>query len=210
MGDRIDRFRSILRGAAGRAGGAIGEVRPIAAVRTVLRELRERRARIPERQLARAVLRTGTVTAASVRTRDGRIEITAELESGRAISAALVPLSAQFAPRGAKEIIFAVDPPAASNDPTLRDVTGMIASQIARALWGPFLPVAEGGIDPPAIVDREGDTLRVDLRTCPAVRSATKSAPAAALVMDALRIESFEVDEQGLSIRIALPQLPTG
>ncbi len=210
MGERIDRFRSLLRGAADRATDALGEVRPIAAVRTVMREIRDRRARIPERQLARAVLRAGTISAASVRTRDGRIEITAELESGRAIRAALIPLGASFAARGAKEIMFAVDPPEAAGDPKLREIAGMIGAQIARALWGPFLPATQGAIDGPALVDREGDHLRIDLRTCPAVRAATQSAPAATLVMDALRIERFEVDEQGLSIRIALPQMPTG
>jgi hypothetical protein len=210
MGERIDRVRSLLRGAADRASGAIGQARPVAAVREVLREIRDRRARIPERQLARAVLRAGSVSAASVRTRDGRIEITAELESGRAIRAALVPASASFAARGAKEIVFDVEPPEASDDPKLREIAGMIAAQIARALWGPFLPSTHGEIDGPALVDREGDRLRVDLRTCPAVREAMRTAPAATLVMDALRIERFEVDAHGLSIRIALPQLPTG
>lgn len=210
MGDRMDRFRSRVRDAAASAAGALGQVGPLAAVRSALREIRDRRARIPERQLARAVLRGGTVAAASVRTRDGRIEITAELESGRVIAAALVPESARFAPRGAKEIIFAVDPPEAAGDAKLRDIAGMIASLVARALWGPFLAPAEGGVDAGALVDREGDKLRVDLRTCPAVRAASQSAPAAALVMDALTIEKFEVDDQGLSIRLGLPRLPVG
>ncbi|UJR80029.1 Hypothetical protein I5071_20730 [Sandaracinus amylolyticus] len=209
MGDRLDRFRSRVRDAAASAREALGNT-PFARARDVLRELRDRRARIPERQLARAVLRAGTVSAASVRTRDGRIEITAELESGRAIAAALIPESARFAPRGAKEIVFAVDPPEAASDAKLRDVAGMIAALVARAVWGPFLPPTEGGIDAGAMVDREGEKLRVDLRTCPAVRAASQSAPAAALVMDALVIERFDVDEQGLSVRLGLPKMPVG
>jgi hypothetical protein len=210
MGDRLDRFRSRVRDAAVGVGGVLGRVGPVAAVRDVVRELRDRRARIPERQLARAVLRAGTVSAASVRTRGGRIEITAELESGRAIRAALIPESASFAPRGAKEVVFAVDPPEAADDPKLRDLTGMIASQIARAIWGPFLQPAEDGVDAGALVDREDGKLRVDLRTCPAVRQAAQGASAAGLILDALTIESFEADEQGLSLKLGLPRLPIG
>lgn len=198
MGFRIDHLRELVK-------NAIGQTPPIAALRKVVRELRERRVRIPERQLARAVLRAGTIATASVRTRPGRIEIEAELESGRAIHAALLPLGAHFAPRGAKEIVFAVDPVDAANDVKVRDIVGMIAAQVARAMWGPFLPVAEGGVDNAALVDREKDHLRVDLRTCPSVLAATKGMPALSLVMDALRIERLDVDEHGLSIRVALP-----
>lgn len=207
MGPRIDRFRMLVKTAAHRAGHTIGQAQPISALRSVLQELRDRRVRIPERQLARAVLRAGTVATASVRTRPGRIEIEAELESGRAVHVALLPLGAHFAPRGAKEIVFAVEPAEAANDSKVRDFVGMIAAQIARVIWGPFLPVSEGAVDDAALVDREKDHLRVDLRTCPSVLAATKGMPALALVMDALRIERMDVDEQGLSVRIALPEL---
>jgi hypothetical protein len=200
----------LVKNAAHRAGDAIGQTQPISAFRNVLRELRDRRVRIPERQLARAVLRAGTVATASVRTRPGRIEIEAELESGRAVHIALLPLGAHFAPRGAKEIVFAVDPADAVNDTKVRDIVGMIAAQVARAIWGPFLPVAEGAVDNAALVDREKDHLRVDLRTCPAVLGAIKGMPALSLVMDALRIERMDVDEHGLSVRIALPELTAG
>ncbi len=200
MGPRIDRFRMGIK-------NALGQTPPISAFRNVLRELRERRVRIPERQLARAVLRAGTIATASVRTRPGRIEIDAELESGRAVHAALLPLGAHFAPRGAKEIVFAVEPAEAANDSKVRDCVGMIAAQVARAIWGPFLPTSEGAVDSAALVDRERDHLRVDLRTCPSVLAATKGMPALSLVMDALRIERMDVDERGLSVRIALPEL---
>lgn len=207
MGERFDRFRSIVKGAADSATDAAKNVRGLAGVREALRELRDRRARIPERQLARAVLRAGTVSAASVRTRGGRIEITAELESGRAVRVALIPDRAQFAPHGAKEIFFRVEPPEAAADAKVRDIAGLFASQIARALWSPVLGAAEG-IDDGGLVDREADgQLRIDLRTCPVVRAA-QSKQAAALVMDVITIERFDVDEQGLSIKLALPKIP--
>jgi len=210
MGDRLDRLRSRVRSVASQAAkgatDALGQVGPLPQVRAALREIRDRRARIPERQLARAVLRAGTVAAASVRTRAGRIEITAELESGRVVAFALIPERAQFAPRGAKEIFFAVDPPEAANDAKVRDVAGAIASQIARAVWSPVLP-PNSGVDEPALVDRDGDQLRIDLRTCPAVRAAAGQGAAAAMVMDVITIERFDADEQGLSVKLALPKL---
>lgn len=207
MGDRIDRLRSMVRRAASSATDALAQATPLGSVRAAVRELRERRVRIPERQLARAVLRAGTVGAASVRTRAGRIEITVELETGRAIRAALVPRGATFAPRGAKEIVFDVEPPEAADDAKLREIAGMIASQVARALWGPFLAAAGGEVDEGALVDREAGHLRVDLRTCPSVRAALQKSPAIAVVMDALQVERLDVDEQGLAIRVGLPRV---
>lgn len=204
----MDRFRSRVRDAAKSAAGAIGNVGPLAQVRAAIREIRDRRARIPERQLARAVLRAGTVAAASVRTRAGRVEITAELESGRAVGFALIPERAQFAPRGAKEIFFAVDPPEAASDAKVRDVAGAIAAQVARAIWSPVMPPSSG-VDEPALVDRDGDELRIDLRTCPAVRAAMQQGAAAAMVMDVITIERFDADEQGLSVKLGLPKLPS-
>ena len=207
MGDRLDRLRSLVRSAAEGAAGALGQAAAVSRIREAVREVRERRVRIPERQLARAVLRAGTVAEASVRTRDGHIEIVAELESGRTLRFSLTPQQARFAPRGAKEIVFDVEPPEATLDGKVRDVTGLIASQVARALWGPMLsPSDEGEVDAPGLVDREGGTLRVDLRTCPRVRAAQSGGAPFALAMELLSIEGFEVDAQGLALRLALPQ----
>jgi hypothetical protein len=205
MGERFDRLRSLLRTAAAGTRDALGKVGPVPGIRAALRELRDRRQRIPERAIARAVLRAGGVTAASVRTRGGRIEITAELESGRAIRAALVPEEARFAPRGAKEVVFAVDPGDAAADPKVREIAGLVAAQIARALWAPLLP-PPSGVDDGGLVDRDAHRLRIDLRTVPVVRSAQSSTTA--MFMDAISIEGFAVDEEGLSFRIALPKLP--
>jgi hypothetical protein len=207
MGDRIDRFRSLIRTAATSAADKVAQATPIGKVRDAIRELRERRARIPERQLARAVLRAGTVAAASVRTRNGRIEVTAELESGRAVHCALRPGRVQFAPRGAKEIFFSVEPPEAADDPKVREIAGLFAAQVARALWAPFLGPPTAAIDDGALVDRDGALLRIDLRTCPSMRAAQSIGPAGAMMMDMLAIERFAVDDEGLSIWLALPKI---
>ena len=201
MGRRIDRLRGLLGRAADQAVGD-----PVRNLRAAVREIRERRARISERDIARAVLRAGTVAAASVRTRDGRIEISAELESGRVVTAALVPASVTFAPRGAKEIVFAVEPAEAAGEPKLRDIVGQIAARVARVLWAPLLAAEGPEGDPPALVDREDGRLRVDLRTCPAVRAVRSETRLA--MLDVLGVESLLVDEQGLSLRIGLPRLP--
>jgi hypothetical protein len=209
MGDRFDRFRSLVRRAAVGAAGFLGQVRPLSAVRETLRELRDRRVRIPDRVLARAVLRAGTVSAASVRARRGRIEITAELASGRAISAALIPAGTRFAPRGAKELFFDVDPPEASEEPVVRAIAGLLGSAIARALWAPLRGAGAVAVDEGALVDREtGGRLRIDLRTCPMVRDALSSGAPATVLIDALTIEALDADEQGLSFRVGLPTLP--
>jgi hypothetical protein len=210
MGNRLDRFRSVVRNLAQRAKGAFDHVTSVTAVREAVREIRERRARIPERVLARAVLHAGTVSAASVRTRAGRIEITAELASGKVIRATLIPSGARFAPRGAKELFFDVDPPEAIGEPELRAMAGRIAAAVARALWGPLLPRSNGERDGGALADREEGRLRIDLRTCPAVRAVLTKGGPVLFLLDALSIERFEVDERGLSFQIALPTFPFG
>ncbi len=206
MGDRYDRLRSIVKSAADSAAGAIAEATQAAKLKKTFEELRDRRTRVPARLVARAVLRAGTTSAASVRLVPGRIEISAELASGRSVAAALVPDQVSFAPRGAKEIWFAVDPPDAAAEPAIREMAAMIASSIARAAWNPLLPPMQGEVDGPALVDREEHRLRIDLRTAPAIRSVQSTGKATGLLLDLIEIDRIDVDPSGIAVRIALPK----
>lgn len=196
----------MLRVVAERAGDRVAEAKPVQAVRAAMKEIRDRRARVPEAFLRRAALRARNVEAATVNAREGGVDLLIELD-GSAVRATLVPESARFAARGAKEIAFRVEPADAAHSPAVREVAGLFASLVARALWGPVLGAPPGGIDEPAIVDREGDRLVVDLRNCPAVRAAKQRSAAAELMMDAVSVDRFEADVQGLSLRFAMPPI---
>ena len=115
----------------------------------------------------------------------------------------MIPLVAAFAPSGAKDVSFRVEPAQAAEERALSDVVGAIAWQMAYAIWGPFM-TTDTERTPWAFVERDGDVLRVDLRTVPAVRAALRRPPLA-LVIEALCVETMAAEPGALRLKLALP-----
>ncbi len=173
-------------------------------VRAVARDLKNHTAAIPEREVARVALAREGLAASSVRARDGAILFDAEVEGGRIAHARIVPEPPRFATRGAKELVFRVEPPDAAGDKAVRDFVGALAALVARTAWSaalkPRSDASEG-----AFVEREGDVLHVDLRTVPSVRAALSS-PAGAVV-EAISLERIEAHDGAVRIVFGLPRL---
>ena len=117
----------------------------------------------------------------------------------------LLPLGIAFAPGGAKDVSFRVQPAEAAAERAVCDVVGAIASELARAVWGPFLFQNRPDADW-AFVERDGDILRVDLRTVPAVRAAMARAPMA-MIMEALTVKEIAAEPGRLRMTLALPEM---
>lgn len=207
MAGRFDVLRSLLHGAADAAKKRVQDLGPIERARHVLEELRQRRARIPESVLSAAVARCPGALAASVRVHDGGLIVDVEHDDDTSLVVRVVPQSARFAPRGAKEVFFAIEPAELAKSGKVRDVVGALAGAVARGLWGPMLPPAKG--PEIALTEREGDRLRVDLRSLAAVDSLLNASSIAQL-LDVIGIESFLLEDHALQIRIALPSVLGG
>lgn len=213
MGERWDRLRSAVHHAAGR----VRERAENGAVTTTLGKLRHaagqiaaRRAPVPLSAIRRVIMAVPDVAAASVsivpREVGHALGVDIELASGRSIRAEIAPAGSHFAPRGAKELSFVVVPETAAAEPAIRELCGALAALIARTLWSASLPPASSAHES-GLVDREGTTLRIDLRTIPSVRTAMARGPAVATLLDVMTPESMEMSPEGLMIRIGLPQL---
>ena len=205
---RLDVVKSLLRSAArttsqqlARVGGGIaGGV----SIRDRFAALLGHRLLITDRQLTAAVARIPEVAAATVSSGEGVLRVDASFRDGSELLVTMTPLRSAFAPRGAKEICMRVAPEGASLNPRAGDVAAAIATEVAHALWGPFLrkqPTARR-----AIAERHADMLVVDLRTVPAVRAALAQ-PLLAAGLDAIGIESVHVTSQGLRVVANLPGL---
>jgi hypothetical protein len=204
VSDRLDLLKSLVRSAADRAGDTLRDLGPVATVRRALRDATQKRAAITTAHLGRAVAHAPGVRAATVAIRDGVVRIEASYDSGP-LSFGLEPTGARFAPRGAKEIRFRVDPPEAAKDGRASDVAGAIAGRVAHALWGMFLRTSADDVGS-AIIDRDGDVFRADLRTVPAVR-ALLSRPALTAIMDVLELADLDANEAGLRLTLRPPAL---
>lgn len=205
MSDRVDLLKSLLRAAASRAGSELRRVAPLGAVRRALADALAQRAAIGDDTLTAAVAHADGVRAASVTARGGAIQFDVVFADARQLAAALVPLEPRFAPRGAKELRFRVEPPEAARDPRVAGVAAAVAGAVARALWG----VLVAGRDDAgaAIVDREGDELRVDLRTVPAVRRRVESRAPLGAVIDVMGLGALRAEDGRLTLELSLPQL---
>lgn len=200
---RFDVLKSLVRSAARAGGDRLAKVGRVEDFRKVLSELRGRRIAISEAMLTRAINHgVRGVEAATVSLRDERARFHLDYGDGEPLGFALVPDEARFAPRGAKEVIFAVEPPELVSDARVREVVGAVAAGIARALWGPMMGPPVDGEE--AFVEREGARLRADLRSVPAVRALLEGSPLA-MALEVLAIEGFVIEDRALRIVIALP-----
>jgi hypothetical protein len=201
MTDRIDIVRSWVRAAADRAIGRAKDTRFASVARELVERLTQQRWRLTDEALTAAAAHAEGVDSAMVACHSGRVFVDASMTSGREVQFSLKPRSVRFAPRGAKEISFDVEPPAAHDT----SIVGALAGCIARATW-PMIAPPDADVGA-AIVEREGaDRLRIDLRSVPAVRRFA-STQAAAMVFDVLELESLRVEPGALSLKLKLPQL---
>ena len=202
MTDRFDIVRSWVRSAADHAVQRVKETRIASAVAQLLERLTHQRWRLSDETLTAAAAHADGVDSAMVACHSGRLYVDASMRNGREIQFSLAPRSVRFAPRGAKEISFDVEPPDA-HDPS---IVGALAECIAKATW-PMIASA-GTVDAGgAIVERETPgRLRVDLRTVPAVRHFA-STQAGAMIFDVLELESIRVEPGALALKMKLPQL---
>jgi hypothetical protein len=176
-----DVMKSFLRSAARAAAAQLPRVPLARAARERLRELSLGRAALGDDALTRAVTHVEGVAAATVRCTNTRLLVDIAFDDNSQLLMSIVPDKIAFAPGGAKELRFAIDPPELATDSRARDVIAAIASEIARALWRPALGGAPRS-DHLALVSLDGDRLVADLRSVPAVRWALQQAMRAAIV----------------------------
>lgn len=202
---RFDVLRSMLRASADRARESLGDVAPLAAARKAFAEIRRQRLTLSERALTGVLAHMPGVRAATVVARHGALSVDVSYHDGTAIACRFEPVAARFAPRGAKELIFRVDPAEAVRDARTREIAGAFAGAIAHTLWAFALdrrPDVSG-----AIVDRDGEEqIRVDLRTVPAVREAQKKTTVA-MMLEMMELQGVEIGDGELWLRIKLPTL---
>ncbi|MFT3921393.1 MAG: hypothetical protein QM778_02540 [Myxococcales bacterium] len=202
MGDRSDFLRSLVRGFAEGAGKRLGL--PLANLQKLIREAVLQASSVSDRQITKALTRVESVREASAVCRDERIWIEATFEDGESVQISVAPVGARFAPRGAKEVLFRVEPEQMAGRARTRDLVGAIAALIAHALWAPFFGrILNPSFD--AIAERDGSEVRVDLRSVPAVRAAHKKG--LSQLFDMLDLAGIGVVDGALRLQIKLPPL---
>jgi len=202
MTDRFDIVRSWVRTAADRAVHRITGTKVASVTKQLLERLTQQRWRLSDELLTSAAAHADGVDSAMVACRSGRMFIDASMTNGREVQFSLAPRAVRFAPRGAKEISFDVEPPDAHDT----SIVGALAGCIAKATW-PMIASADSIDVGSAIVERETPSrLRVDLRSVPAVRRFA-STQTAAMIFDVLELESLRVEPGALALKLKLPQL---
>lgn len=202
-------YRDLLRSAIARAAGAARTSGAFARVREALATLQRRQVRIKEGDLGAAVARATGVQQAMVRCDDGGIRVDASYVDGDTFVASVIPSGVYFAPRGAKEIAFRIEPAEAGRSRHAADVVAALAGAIARGFYGPFLgrKALEKPAEPAGFVDREADdAFRADLRTVPSVRRLAAGGPMA-LVVDLLDVKSIGTEPGAVRLEVKLPDL---
>ena len=202
MTDRFDILRSWVRLAADRAVVRITGTKVASATRQILERLTQQRWRLSDELLTSAAAHAEGVDSAMVACHSGRVFVDASMSNGKEVQFSLTPRSVRFAPRGAKEISFDVEPPDAHDS----SIVGALAGCIAKATW-PMIAAGDSNDFGGAIVERETPgRLLVDLRSVPAVRRFA-STQTAAMIFDVLELESLRVEPGALAIKLKLPQL---
>jgi hypothetical protein len=194
---RLDIAKSLLRSVAEGAGSQLSRLRS-GPLREWISRLTLRRMLLPDSQLTAAVARVPDVAAATVSTRDGQLRVDVGFRDGSSLLVHLTPLSAAFAPRGAKEWSLRAEPESAAQDVRCADIVVAIAGEVAHALWGPFLR-GRGVKGRGAFAHREGSVLVVDFRNLPEVRSALGQ-PLLAAAIEAFGLRGVEASEGGLRL----------
>ena len=206
MSSRSDVLKSLLRSTARSAASRVMQLKVAANVQRVLSEASLSRTAIAGAQLTAAVARVPHVAAATVSVGQDRMRVDVSFEDGKQLLMALLPDGVAFAPGGAKELAFRVDPEQAASAPGTRDVLSAIAGEIARALWRPALARAPRS-DHGAFVSYDAGRLIVDLRSVPEVRWALRQR-LPALMIEAIRARALHTSEGRLVLALAIEGLP--
>ncbi len=201
-----DLIRSFVRGAADAAVKRAERVGGLDRIRTAVGHLAQRQLPVTMGTLTTAIAHLPGVASASVSASQGALIVDVAFDDGGYLEFRLIPTRILFAPRGAKEIRFRIEPPEASRGPGVLDVVGAIGGTIALALW-PVGTLEASGRTACAIVDRDGpDAFSMDLRSVPAIR-ALESRGSIAIVTEVLGLEEITVEDGVLLLRLRLPQL---
>lgn len=202
MTDRFDIVRSWVRAAADRALERVASTKLASTSKQLLERLTQQRWRLSDETLTAAAAHADGVDSAMVSCRSGRMYVDASMSNGREVQFTLTPSSVRFAPRGAKEIAFDVEPPDAHD----ASIVSALAGCIAKATW-PMIAAADSIDVGGAIVEHDTPgRLRVDLRSVPAVRRFATT-QTAAMIFDVLELESLWVEPGALALKLKLPQL---
>jgi hypothetical protein len=202
MTDRFDIMRSWVRLAADHAVHRITRTKVAVVTKQLVERLTQQRWRLSDELLTSAAAHADGVDSAMVACRSGRMFVDASMSDGKEVQFSLAPRSVRFAPRGAKEISFDVEPPDAHDT----SIVGALVGCIAKATW-PMITPRDSSDFGGAIVEREAaGHLRVDLRSIPAVRRFALT-QTAAMIFDLLELESLRVEPGALALKLKLPQL---
>lgn len=205
---RLDVLKSLARSAA---RSAKAQLRPDLLQREVAQRLQSLvmpRAELSDAALTIAVGGAGGVESATVQLEMGALAVQLRDDRGRDLSVRLVPAECSFAPRGAKEISFRVEPAEQAAAPMVSDVVAALAAAIADAVWGPVLRLSTRGQvdgnagDFGAFVHRDGNRLTADLRTVAAVR-ATASNRVATALLDAVVLDAMQAHPGALKLEVS-------
>lgn len=203
-----DLLRSLVRRAADTAVETANRTGGLDRMRKTLEHVKQRRFPIPANALTSAVAHLPGVESASITASEGALHVDVAYTSGAFLQARLVPTSVRFAPRGAKEISFRIEPEEAARGYRVTDVVGALGGVIALHLWQSAVAASRtersvGG----AIVDRDGaDTFVVDLRTTPAAKALEKLGQAG-MILEILEISELSVADGALMVHVRLPHL---
>jgi hypothetical protein len=204
--DKFDIARSLLRSAAVSARDQIKRLQFPRTVRQAVQDTIRRQVRLQDKQLTATVGRVAGISAITIAASDGRLLIDANLTDGKELIASLIPAGIVCAPGGAKDVSFQVEPASAADNGTLADIAGAIASEIARVVWGPLLFQKNKSMHS-AFVERDGDILRVDLRTVPEVRAAMGQR-ATAMMIEALVVKDIVAEQGALRLTVGIQGMP--
>jgi len=208
MGERLDMVRSVLAQLAGAAGRGLRSVPALADLRKALGDAQRGRSTVGEAELTAALAHAPGVASASVLARRGALHLDLTFADGDTWEGRLVPEGARFAPRGAKEVTFRVEPPEQAGEGRLPGVVAVLGGVVARTLWSMLIPrsVARGVA---GHVDREGAAgFRIDLRSVPEVRRLAESG-VFGNALDVLELREISCENGELQLRLSLFD-PTG
>lgn len=204
---RLDVLRSLLRSTVLSAEHGLASIPGADGVKRFFEQAAQGLGRVVVRdeQLTAAVARGGDVSAATVSSGRGCVRVDVTFNDGELLRMSLWPEGTAFAPLGAKELSFRVEPDDLAQRGRSRDVIGSIAAEIARTLWKPALARAPRSSEP-TLVSSDRGRMVVDLRSVPEVRWAMRQRVYSALV-ELLRPRAIEVGEGCLTLMLALEGL---
>jgi hypothetical protein len=195
---RLDVMKSLLRSAAGEASEQLERLSHTGPVRRLLGEFLKGRHFVTDAQLTAALARVSGLVAATVSTHEGGLSIDATFSDGGSLLVRLCPAGVTFAQHGAKELRMRVEPEAAALDARAADAFVAIATEVARALWGPLL-VRQEERGKMTSVHRADDVLILDLRSLGEVRAALRQR-LRATAMETFALHSLAAQEGGLRL----------